>query len=684
MSNSNLTNQSFCSHPKLKQKYPKGKPLKTYDFCEKCGLIILKYENQKYFTTKPNKYKKPIDLNPIELILKMKNQQEIFYPCLNYNFNIKIDKNEICENINLINNKLNFYVSKRRFLMYHLQNLTKLLNYSDSSFYQTLAFLDIYLCHNIYDEMSDSELLGLLIAFFSISSKYKETDIFEPNLRLYCEYSENFEFSIIELRNLENLCLNLINYNFFLYSAYDWLCAFTAVGYIFECEIDNEEMVDLIHGNCLKLLVLITPQNIFIKYSPMKLALAIIKINRENYISPSKINNNLYENLLKLFNIKFTYYEECYNEIKLIIEKESNTSPSQTETDSNNTNTRKTPFLTNTNKTKSDANKGMKPKIQNYSQDKLVIKTERINKFKIKELSDIKNTHPKSIESFNNGKNKKIINNNQINNITINVINNNSNNKYNNLHSQNSKIKIENKIVLNYNQNKNSFEYLKKIGKFYKYNINFLKQKKLFFNFNSNLKVNDFAGSKLILKDSSFKLKKQLLSNNIKEGSHKRLPRNANLNNLNIQNSNIFFTEDNNNNDQEIIVKNKSTNNLEDKINNSKKISNTINNIQNNNLNFIDERLLKRQKTLDNIQNDSLEPINFRFYSKDKIIKKNDEIKYFLDKKNNGRLNLSKKKYNFSKVKNNKSNINELLSYQKFIISTNKKLPHLRLKTNEK
>ena len=85
MSNSDLNSPMFCTHSKLKEKYFKNKTSLTYDYCEKCGVIILKYEKNKYFTIKPKKQKKPTDLNPIEIILKMKEQQEEYYPNLNYN-----------------------------------------------------------------------------------------------------------------------------------------------------------------------------------------------------------------------------------------------------------------------------------------------------------------------------------------------------------------------------------------------------------------------------------------------------------------------------------------------------------------------------------------------------------------------------------------------------------------------
>ena len=710
MSNSDLNSPMFCTHSKLKEKYFKNKTSLTYDYCEKCGVIILKYEKNKYFTIKPKKQKKPTDLNPIEIILKMKEQQEEYYPNLNYNYNLKKDSIEVQQNIEYLNSNLNFYFSKRQFLIYHLQNLTKLLNYSDISFYQTLIFLDFYLSHKLCDVVSDAELLCLVIAFFSIASKYKEIDIFEPEMKVYCDYSEDYNLSCLELREFENFCLELVDHNFFLYSAYDWLCAFTGIGYIFDCELDNEDLAESIHESCLKLLVIITPRNIFVKFSPIKIALSIIKICRENCIPQDKINNDLYKKLLKLINIQFKDYEECYNELKKIIDKNKNSSSKKTQTNSSNNdknnennennnkndnnenndnkdnkdnnNTTKTPLVTSSNASENPSARAMKPKFQNFSQQKLE-KTERANRFKKKELSVItgfNKNHQKSFEGGVVDNNTKIINNNRINNVTINIINNNKQIKYGNVIYKNSRLNTENKIILNNNTNlyENTSKNFNKLANFYKYNIKFLKQKKPLFTLNPNLKFNSYGGSKICLKETSFKLKKNLFNDKKVDSNAHRAPQNLKLNNFYSQ---IFNTE--NSNVNESINKNNSTNNLGNKKKLVKNIQ-TISNIINTNIHFIDDQYLKRQRTLENIPNDVLEPINSNLYSKDKMLKQNDVINHLLEIKNNDRLNFNKKKYDFSKKKKNKVNINDLFSYKKFIANESKKLPKLKLKINKK
>ena len=115
----------------------------------------------------------------------------------------------------------------------------------------------------------------------------------------------------------EAKCLKLVKYDFFIYSTYDWLNIFMGNGYIFEGEIDDKEIINEIHSYLFKLLITITPKNIFIIYSPNDNAISIIRISREDKINKNKIKNELFNKLLLIYDIKIN--ENCYNEIKYII-----------------------------------------------------------------------------------------------------------------------------------------------------------------------------------------------------------------------------------------------------------------------------------------------------------------------------------------------------------------------------
>jgi hypothetical protein len=95
------------------------------------------------------------------------------------------------------------------------------------------------------------------------------------------------------------------------------------IGYIFDGEIDknNYEEINEINSYSFKLLITITPKNIFIKNSPIYNSISIIKICREDKIDKNKINNELFNKFLLIFGIEYKDYENCYNDIKNIIDK---------------------------------------------------------------------------------------------------------------------------------------------------------------------------------------------------------------------------------------------------------------------------------------------------------------------------------------------------------------------------
>ena len=547
MYESDPNNYFFCEHKELKQKICNSNNI--YDFCEKCGIISMKYENKVYYTMKPKQKEKPIEMDPIELIKSMKTQQETFYPNLNNIYQIKINE----QNIDNINNNIKFYLTQRTFLLYYLQKSTKFLNYSDFTFYQCLIFLDNYLSHSINEEISEPELFCLLIGFFSLSSKFKETNIFEPKLKAYLELAENFKINIDQINDFEKFCLKLTGYNFFLYSAYDWINSFMGNGYIFDCEINNIDLVKEIHDYSLKLLVFITPKYVFVKFSPMHIALSLIEISRETRIK--NINYRLYDNLLKLYGIKFKDYEDCYLELKSLLEiKENNNNnynnnnynKNDNNNDNNNYNNNYNNYNNNNDNNNNynynnnynnndnnnkigginNKNKSFKKlKVKHYSHEKLSTRKEDNNKLQGNE------------QNFTNLSNKKEFN-------SINIFNHNRSIKIKTLINNNKKYPILNKL--------SSY----KIGNFYNYNIDILKQKKNLCFLNRNLKPYNFDEVTSPLKVTSLKV------NKIKSI---RNPRNININNFYLLNSNIMGTETN------------STEDLE-KINNNKERSNTCSN----------------------------------------------------------------------------------------------------------
>ena len=319
MSNNEAKNKNnLCTH---------SISLKTnsnqYIYCPKCGSISINYENNSYYTLKPKNMENEIEIDPVQVVKEMIKNQKINFPFLENDFNI--NPNESQSKINQIKENIFLYLSKRKTLLLYLQNITRILNYSDLSFYHCLLDIDLYLSHNISQKMTNEDLIYYLIGFFLNSSKFKETDIYEPELYIFCNNDSKYNLNKERISYYEAKCLKLMGYNFFIFSAYDWLSTFMGIGYIFEGEIDknNLEEINEINNYAFKLLVAITPKNIFFNYSTLYSAISIIKICREDKLDKNKINNNLFDKLLDIYNITFKDCENCYNEIRFALDNDN-------------------------------------------------------------------------------------------------------------------------------------------------------------------------------------------------------------------------------------------------------------------------------------------------------------------------------------------------------------------------
>ena len=151
MSNySNKNNTLFCSHTKKPKEYTINNII--YSYCEECGNIAIKNNNNFYYTIKPKQKQRPIEFNPITITKNMKRNQELAYPNLNNIYNL-----DIKENISNIKEKIMVYFNKRKLILLYLQSITRKLNYSDLTFYHCLILVDLYFTHNITTEMTDEE-----------------------------------------------------------------------------------------------------------------------------------------------------------------------------------------------------------------------------------------------------------------------------------------------------------------------------------------------------------------------------------------------------------------------------------------------------------------------------------------------------------------------------------------------
>ena len=155
--NEKKMNNLFCSHIKSSKPIKDQNKNKIYDYCEKCGSISLNHNNHYYYTIKPISKQKELEIDPIKIVKEMKNYQNKSQPYLNNAFNLNLD--EKSSKLQEIKERIFLYLSKRKLLLLYLQNITKILNYSDLSFYHCLLITDLYLSHNITENMTDEELL---------------------------------------------------------------------------------------------------------------------------------------------------------------------------------------------------------------------------------------------------------------------------------------------------------------------------------------------------------------------------------------------------------------------------------------------------------------------------------------------------------------------------------------------
>ena len=305
----------------------------NYSFCQQCGSILLKGEDNKIYHTMKKKQKiKPTEFDPIELIKTMKKKTEFEYPHINKEYNISEKENYDQEKLL---NSINLYLKYRKTIILTLQKMMKMLDYSDLIFYQCLFYMDSYLSHNMTEEMSEKTILYYLVGYFLCSAKLKETDIYEPSLDSFCCIKKKVYLSMEKMLYYEVVCLKTIKYNIFSYSVYDWMCELITNGFVFNCEINKNNSIVLVNGHrhsiintiskyAMKILLNITVKDLFIKYSPMYIAFSLLQIAREKYLDKSIINVKLFNQLINIYGVDSDDFQKCYKEIKDELEDKHN------------------------------------------------------------------------------------------------------------------------------------------------------------------------------------------------------------------------------------------------------------------------------------------------------------------------------------------------------------------------
>ena len=253
----------------------------------------MKENSKNYFIIKPISLEKELDEDPVQLVNIMKERDPI-----------PKEKIEVESS----------YLKKRKRIISDLQKLSIKMKYSDSTFYRTLYYLD-----NILGKMSEISIKKttyFTLAYFLISGKFNEIDIFEPDLNDFFDFSDKIKLSIEEICKYEMLALQLIDYNVIIYSTYDWLMVLLNNGFIFENEIENNSnnIINNIYNYIKKSLAMITSRSFFVKYHPLQIAFSLIHFGREKFIEKNDEKYFLF--IQDIYNIKFSDYEDCLEEVK--------------------------------------------------------------------------------------------------------------------------------------------------------------------------------------------------------------------------------------------------------------------------------------------------------------------------------------------------------------------------------
>ena len=286
----------FCDHNILN-----AHPLsyKHSSYCPDCSSLVISSPEtaSNLFLIKPQRYQRKSSFDPLKAFFVMKSKTLLY--------NIPSHKTTT------------WYYKNRKKVIIYLQKLTLKMRYSDDTFYLSLFYLDQILSSIEYenDRSIDSKLEYYLLGVFLIVAKTHEHNIFEPNLNQF-ENLNGEALDLQEIKKYEIKCLQLLKYDLFKHSAYDWLTVLLSNGFVFEdencCNIIND-----IYSYCKKSLAAITNKDFFFKYFPFQIAFSLIKITREKFGLDSCYEELLYQ----IYQTPFTEFKFCYKDVKTVLDK---------------------------------------------------------------------------------------------------------------------------------------------------------------------------------------------------------------------------------------------------------------------------------------------------------------------------------------------------------------------------
>ena len=286
----------FCTHNTFNTH---SLSYKHSSYCPDCSSLVIPSPetSSNLFLIKPQRYQRKSSFDPLKAFFVMKTKT--------LSYTIPSHKTTT------------WYYKNRKKVIIYLQKLTLKLRYSDDTFYLSLFYLDQILSAIEYenDRSIDNKLEYYLLGVFLIVAKAHEHNIFEPNLNQF-ETLNGEALDVEEIKKYEIKCLQILKYDLFKHSTYDWLTVLLCNGFVFENENCWNSIND-IYAYCKKSLAAITNKDFFFKYFPFQIAFSLIKITREKFGLDAHYEELLYQ----VYQTPFNEFKFCYKDVKTVLDK---------------------------------------------------------------------------------------------------------------------------------------------------------------------------------------------------------------------------------------------------------------------------------------------------------------------------------------------------------------------------
>ncbi len=335
--------------------------------------------------------------------LKSKDKYREFDEMKLYNEISKIDKSSFPK----YKNPEKWYIKKRKEGLEIIQNFSKQYEFSKHTLYAAIQYSDRIL--GFMNEINPKEFDLIVIACCSIASKFIENDAFDIDLNEVTLLLKKNKVSAEEIYKSEIYVCQKLNYYLEIPNVYEFIQYLNLIGVFYQGEIKNAKAVsDDIQDITRKTMF----SDIAIKYPNEVIAMCIIRAIRKKY----KLSEDTMKKILNKY--KFSYnniYEDCYDEILLLIFGEKRDRKSEEENEN--------------------------------EKEKKPIKEKKSNlKMNTKNIED-ENKENKQLDKNNKKEENNMINNNinNNNNSNNNNLNNNNNSNNNNINNNNNKEIIQKK-----------------------------------------------------------------------------------------------------------------------------------------------------------------------------------------------------------------------------------------------